>query len=93
MVTLRPGWERRLAELHSDAAEEERALERAAQLRPSPRGKGGRPPRTLPPELAAAVLEDLEQWSLRYVAAKRGVSYEWLRNAWRDGRLRRWAGA
>lgn len=95
MVTLRPDWQERLAALHSAEAQVERAEERAAELRPSARGRGGRPARALAPALAAAVLVDLERWSLRYVAGKYAehrLSVAWLHAAWRDGRLRRMAG-
>ena len=91
MVTLRPDYQRRMAALFSDEGELARAEERAEALGP-PRGKPGRPPRVLSQAKAAAVLEDLERGSFKWVAGKHDLSVGWLHEARRDGRLRRWAG-
>ena len=91
MVTLRLDYQQRMAALFSDEAELARAEERAADMGP-PRGKGGRPPRVLSQMKAAAVLEDLERGSFKWVAGKHDLSVGWLHEARKDGRLRRWAG-
>ena len=87
MVSLRPDWQQRLAELYSDEAVLERAEGRAEGLAVSPTAQGGRPRVVLPAKVAGAVLRDLAGHSYRYTARKHGLSYGWLREAHQDGRL------
>ena len=87
MVTLRPDWQQRLTQWHSDDAELERAEFRAAELPVTTTDKGGRPRKVLPAKRAAKVLHDLGRFSYRYTAKKHDLSYSWLRDAYQEGRL------
>ena len=87
MVSIRPDWQERLAELYSGEAVLERAQERAADIPDSPTPSGGRPTRILTPDVAAQVLLDLGRYSYRKTGRIHEISDRWLREAHRDGRL------